>query len=444
MRKFIVIIYARIHFLNSSILQMRFNLILVTLLSFTFVSAGLVSEVTAQSTLNRISTMERSDGKGFVIRHHLTERVDSFKVRQASPDYIQMKLFSEGLDTLNLRLPGESGVFREFTLHSVPGGLGVDISLGAGSFFKINAYLDRNGRDVLIALERTTADEAEELTENVEPYSWDWGPVPKEDEEEEFNGQNENIDNTFLQLNDNSRFDVIVLDAGHGGKDPGTINHQLGLREKDVVLDVTLKVGKYIEEKMPGVEVIYTRTDDSFVELEERGLSATRVKADLFVSIHANAAGARNATGSEIFFLGLARSRSALEIMKRENSVVDLEDNGGPSELSEEELMVYELTNSGNMAISERIATMIEDQFRNRARRRSRGVKQAGLMALWHASTPAVLVELGFLSNPAEARYLTSEYGQDVLASAIFRAIRDFKQEYDRSLRDQKRASNDE
>ncbi len=189
---------------------MRIKLIFVFLTLFTFVGMGLVSVLSAQSTLTRISNVERSDGKGFVIRHHLTESVDSFKVRQASPDYIQMKLFAEDLDTLNLLLPEPSGVFQEFNLHTIPGGLGVDISLGAGSFFKTNAYLDQNGRDVLIALERTTAEEIEEITAGIEPFIWPQDTVE--------------IDDTFLQLSENSSVDVIVLDAGHGGKEPGTMN----------------------------------------------------------------------------------------------------------------------------------------------------------------------------------------------------------------------------
>jgi N-acetylmuramoyl-L-alanine amidase len=191
------------------------------------------------------------------------------------------------------------------------------------------------------------------------------------------------------------------------------------------------------------MEVIYTREDDTFVPLDKRGLIATRAKADLFLSIHLNAVQNPRVYGAEVFFLGMHRSESALEIMKRENSVVNLEENGGQQHLSEEELLIYELANAGNIAVSERVAAMVEHQFRNRAQRRSRGIKQAGFMILWHASTPAILVELGFLSNPNEARYMNSEYGQTIMASAIFRAIRDFKVEYDRSIDQANTASNE-
>ncbi len=129
--------------------------------------------------------------------------------------------------------------------------------------------------------------------------------------------------------------------------------------------------------------------------------------------------------------------------MKRENSVIELEEGSGPMQLSEEELLIYELANAGNMAVSERLASMIEDQFRTRAQRRSRGVKQAGFVVLWNLPMPAVLVELGFISNPNEARYMASEYGQTILASAIFRAIRDFKVEHDKTVRQNSTASNE-
>jgi N-acetylmuramoyl-L-alanine amidase len=389
----------------------------------------------AQTSLDRISAVERSDGKGYVIRYHLTELADSFRVIQPSTDMIQMMLYSDDIDTTGLSLPPVSDIFPALEVHKTDLGVGVNVHLGEGNFFKTTVYPDQNQRHLLLALERTTPDEIRRITDGVEPIVWNIDKtresVPGLD-----NSTDEESDNSFLRLRNSENFTTIVLDAGHGGKDPGTSNRQLGLLEKDVVLAVTLKVGEYIKQYMPEVNVLYTRTDDTFVPLPERGLVATRNKADLFVSIHANSApSAPTAYGTETFFLGLARSESALEVMKRENSVVQFENGGAGLNLSEEELLIYELSNSGNMAISERIATMVEGQFKNRAGRRSRGVKQAGLEALWHASTPAVLIELGFLSNPNEARYLTSEYGQAILASAIFRAIRDFKNEYDRSLR---------
>jgi N-acetylmuramoyl-L-alanine amidase len=394
----------------------------------------------AQTALERISANERSDGKGYVVRYHLNQMIDSSAVVQPTTDLIQMKLYSDYLDTLNLRLPPQTSTFTKIEVHKTSTGIGINLHLGDGIYFKSSTYPDQNGRDLLLALEWASYDEIQQITHGVEPLVWNL-------ENPDLNASLNEIDDddSFLRLKDDDGFNVIVLDAGHGGHDPGASGVG-GINEKDVALAVTLKVGEYLKEYLPDVKVVYTREEDKFVPLSERGLIATRSKADLFVSIHANSVrNAPSANGTETFFLGLARSQSALEVMKRENSVVDLENGSASLDLSEEELLIYELTNAGNMAISERIATNIEDQFKTRVNRRSRGVKQAGLEALWHASTPAVLVELGFLSNQQEARFLTSEYGQTLMASAIFRAIRDFKLEYERSLRqnNRNRASND-
>lgn len=391
----------------------------------------------AQNQLDRISVHERSDGKGHVFRYHLTEEVDSFAISQPSPDLIQLMLYSPGLDTLDLIHPKESTAYAQIDYHKNFEGFGFDIFLNKDTFVKATAYPDRNSTDMLVALEYTTEKEIAEITKDTDFIYWhEFGEEPAT----EF-VYNEN--DTTVPLRDGKEFDTIVIDAGHGGHDPGTMNRQLGLQEKDIALNVALQVGEYIKENIPDMEVIYTRKDDTFLDLDERGLIATHAKADLFLSIHVNAARNSRAYGSEVFFLGMHRSESALDIMKRENSVVNLEENSSQQELSEDELLIYELANAGNIAISERIAAMMENQFRNRAQRRSRGVKQAGFMVLWHASTPAILVELGFLSNPTEGRYLNSEYGQTIMASAIFRAIRDFKLEYDRSIHQSNTASNE-
>jgi N-acetylmuramoyl-L-alanine amidase len=166
------------------------------------------------------------------------------------------------------------------------------------------------------------------------------------------------------------------------------------------------------------------------VDLYERGRIANRAQGDLFVSIHANAARNRQAYGAEVYFLGVAKTEEALEVMKRENSVILLEDPSSRSrELTDEELIEYELTNIGYMSSSQRLAELMDRQFSERAGRRTRGVKQAGFIVLFQASMPAVLVELGFISNAQEERYLASESGQAILASAMFRAIRDYKEQ---------------
>ncbi|MEX2585349.1 MAG: N-acetylmuramoyl-L-alanine amidase [Balneolaceae bacterium] len=377
----------------------------------------------AQSEWSRISAVERSDGLGIVIRNHLSEAVDSFQIRQPDPHLIQVELWAEEMDTTGMQTPDPGETLKEIQLYDTGRGFGIDIHLQKSQSYRANGYLDRNGRDMLIALTNSKPEIVAEHAEQVDRIDWDLLT----------GGSEEVVDDYYLRMRENSKFDTVVIDAGHGGKDPGTIGHG-GIHEKDITLAVAQKLGGYIKENLPDVDVIFTRDDDRFLELQERGSIANRARGDLFVSIHANAFPRNpNVRGTEVYFLGLARSESALNVMKRENSVLRLENGNGVDELTEEDLIIYELANAGNLTISERIAEKMEYQFRKRAQRRSRGVKQAQFVVLYHASMPALLIELGFITNPAEARYLTSDYGQSIVASALFRAIRDYKEEFERS-----------
>ncbi|WP_026950356.1 N-acetylmuramoyl-L-alanine amidase family protein [Algoriphagus mannitolivorans] len=228
------------------------------------------------------------------------------------------------------------------------------------------------------------------------------------------------------------RMKKIVLDAGHGGKDPGNIGSRS--REKDINLAVTLLVGKYIKENMPDVEVIYTRNDDSFPELKKRPQIANNNKADLFVSIHSNSATNRAAFGTETFVMGTKHFEANFDIVKKENSVILLEDNyeeeyEGFDPTSPESYMLFNLTQKAYIGNSITLAEHIETQFRDRVGRKSRGVKHGPFYVLWTPSMPSVLVELGFLSNSAEEQFLMSKQGQEYMASAIYRSIRDYKEQ---------------
>ncbi|MEM8485162.1 MAG: N-acetylmuramoyl-L-alanine amidase [Bacteroidota bacterium] len=226
--------------------------------------------------------------------------------------------------------------------------------------------------------------------------------------------------------------DTVVIDAGHGGHDSGAVAN--GIMEKDVNLAVALKLGAYLKRFLK-VNVVYTRTNDSFVELQERGHIANEAGAKLFISIHANSAPYSNkVSGTETYILGLHRTEKAKDVMERENAVVSMEANPDQYNAFYQNSILRTLALSANLRMSEKLAGEIESQFANRANRQSRGVKQAGLIVLWAASMPAVLVELGYLTNRFEAAYLNSNQGQDYLASAIFRAVRDFKQEYEKGL----------
>lgn len=224
----------------------------------------------------------------------------------------------------------------------------------------------------------------------------------------------------------------IVIDAGHGGKDPGTIGKVS--REKDVALSLSLKVGQYIKEYLPEVEVIYTRQTDKFIELKERANIANRNRADLFISIHCNATTSKNVYGTETFVMGNKNFDANFEIVKRENAVILLEDDyqenyEGFDPQSPESYMMFNLMQKAYFSNSLSLAQKIENDFTTRVNRHSRGVKQAPFYVLWTTSMPSVLIEAGFLSNVNEERYLNSKNGQTYVASGIFRAIKAYKEE---------------
>lgn len=227
---------------------------------------------------------------------------------------------------------------------------------------------------------------------------------------------------------------TVIIDPGHGGKDPGAVYKQI--REKDIVLGIGLKLGNYIREHLPDVKIIYTRDRDVFVPLHERAEIANKNKADLFVSLHANYCGTPSITGTETFVLGLHRTQENLEVAKKENAVILMEDDysttyQGFDPNSSESYIMFEMVQDEHLFQSINLAAEIQSQFKNRAGRRDRGVKQAGFLVLRRTSMPSVLVEAGFLSNSYEANYMNSDDGQAYLASAIFRAVRDYKKAID-------------
>jgi len=431
---FRILIYQIIYIGNVTIPANSMNFFSKFLILFILLLST-CNSLSAQTKLNRISAVERSDGKGYVVRYHLNSPVDSFRIFQPSADLIQMILYAEEIDTAGLRLPPVTEIFKSVELHELAYGYGIDISLGPGNYFFTNVYPDQNSKHLLLALTETGMQEISDLTKGVDPVNWDILKPTIAGNSGSFETESAPFDLVTaddLQFSNNVKFDVIVLDAGHGGHDPGTIGHR-GLYEKDVVLDITKKVGAYLEENLPDVKIVYTREDNRFISLLDRGRIANEAGGDIFVSIHANSFHQKRVNGTEVYFLGLANSETALNVMKRENSVLKYEDRL-EEELTEEDLLIYELANAGNISTSEKIAEQIERQFRERAQRRSRGIKQAGFQVLYEASMPGVLIELGFISNPDEANYLKSDYGQSIVASAIYRSIRDFKLQYDSSI----------
>ena len=241
--------------------------------------------------------------------------------------------------------------------------------------------------------------------------------------------------NSFINAQVNTtKIKTIVIDPGHGGKDSGTMGtKRFKVYEKHVALAVSLKLGKYISETFPEVEVIYTRDSDVFLELNERTEIANKSNADLFISIHCDGFTNPKPSGASVFVMGMSKLKANMDVAMRENSAIYLEDNykqkyEGFDPKSPESYIVFSLMQNTYLNQSLKIAEQVENQFSTRANRKSRGVKQAPFYVISRTNMPSILIECGFLTNPKEEEFLHSDLGQDYIASAIFRAFRSYKE----------------
>ena len=245
--------------------------------------------------------------------------------------------------------------------------------------------------------------------------------------------------NPFFLLNSNSQeikpLKTVVIDAGHGGKDSGTMGtKRYKTYEKDIALKISLMLGDYIKKNIPEVDVIYTRNDDTFIELRQRTIIANEKNADLFISIHCDGFTNSKASGASVFVMGMSKLKENMDVAIRENSVIYLEDNykenyDGFDPKSAESYIVFSVMQNSHLTKSINFAEKIEYEFSNRAKRKSRGIKQAPFYVISRANMPAVLIEAGFLTNPKEEDFLNTVEGQSHIASAIFRAFRSYYNE---------------
>ena len=226
---------------------------------------------------------------------------------------------------------------------------------------------------------------------------------------------------------------VVVIDAGHGGHDPGAVGKLT--KEKVINLNVALKLGRQIEQNCKDVKVIYTRKTDVFIPLQQRAQIANNAKADLFISIHTNAL-AKNKImkGASTWTLGLAKSEANLEVAKRENGVILYEDDyktryAGFDPNSSESYIIFELMQDTHMAQSVHLASLVQQEMKQTCRRLDQGVHQAGFLVLKETAMPSILIELGFISTPEEERYLHTDEGTTNLANGIYRAFLAYKNE---------------
>ncbi len=374
----------------------------------------------------RVSISERADGMGYVVRLHSHGKIaaSDLTVRQDDLRYAEIMLAKARLAD-RVERGDVIGPIRAYSIERADDGIRIRLSLDPDRPVRIVVYPDSDSDDALIALAYAQV-----------------GPLPAKKEANPLpsspNVVFASVTGTDLRAGTTKvsgeawKLDCVVIDAGHGGKDPGAVAH--GVREKDVNLAVAKKLGFYLEDRL-GLRVVYTRKDDRFVPLKERGRIANEECGKLFISLHVNSARRKSASGTEIYFLGLHKTDAARDVMERENSVIRLENDPEQYlDLSSEQAILETMAQSVYLRESEHLADLVHHQFRDRAMRATRGVKQAGFLVLWKASMPAILVELGFVTNKEEARYLKSSRGHDLLASAVFRAVRSYRDTYQRGL----------
>ncbi len=393
----------------------------------------------ADAVVRRISFASRSDGQGMVIRVHADQAISAYsEPRMGDGHSLEIMLFNAKLAP-NYKIDSPFLPIRGVKVETRNGHLLFSFTIDDQVSVDAAAYPDNRSSDLLVGLTTLsrpvevvvaadlnttgTPNSAARLgSANEEPAPAVTPSGPSEPPRPR----------TSPMTGERWQLDTIVIDPGHGGHDPGAVAN--GVREKDLNLKVALKLGQYLEDLLK-VNVVYTRTDDRFVELHERGHIANQAGAKLFISIHANSFPKKpQVRGVETYFLGMHKSDEARDVIERENSVVKLESN--PSQYDEffQNSILRSLALSANMRMSEKLAAKVNHEFVERARRPSRGVKQAGFIVLWAASMPAILVEMGYITNRFEAAYLNSEQGQDYLASAIYRAVRDYKADYEKGL----------
>jgi N-acetylmuramoyl-L-alanine amidase len=236
------------------------------------------------------------------------------------------------------------------------------------------------------------------------------------------------------QTTTTNKLQTIVIDPGHGGKDPGTMGtKRYNIYEKHVALLVSLKLGQYISEAFPQIKIIYTREEDVFLELNERTDVANDSNADVFISIHCDGFTSSEASGASVFVMGMSKLKANLDVAMRENSAIYMEDNyqhkyEGFDPKTPESYIVFSLMQNTYLEQSLLLAEEVEREFATKANRKSRGVKQAPFYVISRTNMPSILIECGFLTNPNEEDFLHSDNGQDYLASAIFRAFRTYKE----------------
>jgi len=371
--------------------------------------------------LAALSIEERDNGN--LVRLHLAKHITDYEswlkpVQVAGKlhqeDYwLYVTLVGTTVDTAALQSVGLKGLVKQLLVFQSPTSAQLTFRL-KGEITGTEMLPAGEGNDLLLAIHTPTAEEI----------------ALRKKKENERNLERER---------NKWKMDVIVVDAGHGGQDPGAVG-VTRVKEKDVTLGVALKLGRLIQKNMKDVKVVYTRTADEFVELYRRGQIANQSEGKLFISIHCNSMPRKPnpINGFEIYLLRPGKTEHAIEISQRENAVIEFEEGYKEryQELTEENFIILTMAQTAYMKYSEHFADVLQHQMEARSGLENGGVKQAGFYVLVGASMPNVLVETGYLSNRGDERFLKSQSGQQKIAQAIFSAVSIYKEEYEKALKE--------
>jgi N-acetylmuramoyl-L-alanine amidase len=350
---------------------------------------------------------------GYLVRIGATRHFDEFESWQKPDGWLYVTIANAKADVEKINATQPAGIFSKILAIQYPTSVQLTFKL-AKSIASSEIVSDPSSNDILLSLR-----------------------FPSEADSLAAEGERQELLSALEGARKRWKLDVIVIDAGHGGGDPGAIG-VTRVREKDVTLGVALKLGKLIEKNLKGVKIVYTRRTDTFVELYRRGQIANEAGGKLFISIHCNSMRRKPhaMNGFEIYLLRPGRTEEAIRIAERENAVIKLEKGYEKryQELTEENFILVTMAQSAHMKYSERFAGILEEEMGNRLLIADDGVKQAGFLVLVGASMPNVLVETGYLSNRKEEKFLKSKAGQEKIAEAIYVAVKKYKTEYEKAL----------
>jgi N-acetylmuramoyl-L-alanine amidase len=359
---------------------------------------------------------------GTLFRIHLTEKIRDFSRSKQNGEWIYITLMGARCDSLNIDTMFTQGIVQY--VRPVQSESSLQLSLQVRETVEQSEIVqDQSSNDILLTLIPPV------VVEKKAPVI-DSAAIRRQQAESKRKATEVSIEKQKKKW----KLDVVVLDAGHGGHDPGTIG-LIGTREKDISLGIALKLGELIQKEMPDVKVVYTRKTDRFIELYRRGQIANENEGKLFISIHRNATERKpsSANGFEIYLLRPGKTEDAIRIAEKENDVVKLEKDYEDryQELTEENFIILTMAQSSYVKQSERFAEMLEETMSAQMEGQRQPVKQAGFYVLVGASMPNVLVESGYLSNVKDERFLRSPAGQKKIATSILNALKGYKQEYE-------------